>query len=99
MNDPKNPKYKAKLAAGYTASGRFIPKPVNISNRLRLAKSLVLKVGKLSYHIDRFSEQELDTLILPHPLLGKLTLREMLYFTCYHVEHHLQITRDITVHA
>jgi hypothetical protein len=30
----------------------------------------------------------LDLLILPHPLLGKLTLREMLYFTLYHVEHH-----------
>jgi hypothetical protein len=25
---------------------------------------------------------------LPHPLLGKLTLREMLYFTAYHADHH-----------
>jgi len=35
-----------------------------------------------------YSEQDLDELILPHPLLGKLTLREMMYFTMYHVLHH-----------
>lgn len=89
-------KYKSKLSAGGKASGRFIPKPVNISDRLELAKALVLKVGKLSYTVEKYTEQELDNLILPHPLLGKLTLREMLYFTCYHVEHHLQITKRIT---
>jgi hypothetical protein len=42
----------------------------------------------LARRIDRFSETQLDQLILPHPLLGKLTLREMLYFTIYHVQHH-----------
>jgi len=38
-----------------------------------------------------FSEEDLDKLILPHPLLGKLTLREMMYFTIYHVQHHQRI--------
>ena len=89
-------KYHAKLAAGGKASGRFIPKPVNISDRLELAKALILKVGKLSYILENYTEQELDTMILPHPLLGKLTLREMLFFTCFHVEHHLQTTKRIT---
>jgi len=45
-------------------------------------------VQALARRIDRFSETQLDQLILPHPLLGKLTLREMLYFTIYHVQHH-----------
>lgn len=35
---------------------------------------------------------ELDKYILPHPLLGKLTIREMMYFTIYHVEHHKKLT-------
>jgi len=26
--------------------------------------------------------------LLPHPLLGKVTVREMLYFTIHHVQHH-----------
>ncbi len=86
-------KYKAKLAAGGAASGRFIPKPVAVSDRLDLAKSLILKVGKLCFRLEKYTEEELDRLLLPHPLLGKLTLREMLYFTIYHAEHHLAITQ------
>ncbi len=86
-------KYHTKLQAGGAASGRFIPKPVSVSDRLTLAKSLILNVGKLCFLVDKCKEEELDRLLLPHPLLGKLTLREMLYFTIYHVEHHLAITK------
>lgn len=35
--------------------------------------------------------EDLDRSVLPHPLLGKLTLREMVNFTIYHNLHHLQI--------
>jgi hypothetical protein len=45
-------------------------------------------VASLSARVEGFSEQQLDLLILPHPLLGKLTLREMIYFTIYHAGHH-----------
>jgi len=36
------------------------------------------------------SEEELDGLQAPHPLLGLLTCREFLYFTHYHTSHHLK---------
>lgn len=32
----------------------------------------------------------MSTLLLPHPLLGKLTVREFGYFTHYHTEHHFK---------
>ena len=86
-------KYKDKLAAGGVASGRFIPAPIKLSDRLNLAKSLNTKVGKLCNEVEKYTEEQLDILILPHPLLGKLTMREMLYFTMYHVDHHLALTR------
>jgi hypothetical protein len=38
--------------------------------------------------LKKFSEDDLDSIRLPHPLLGKLTVREMLYFAVYHVGHH-----------
>ena len=38
--------------------------------------------------ITRFSEEDLDKYQMPHPLLGLLTLREMLYFMVYHIGHH-----------
>lgn len=81
-------KYKLKLAEGGRASARFIPPQVNISDREVLLAKVQRLINSLNKRISAASEQELDLLILPHPLLGKLTFREMLYFTTYHVEHH-----------
>ena len=79
-------RYQGKLAAGGRASKPFVPGvPRNLK---RVYTRLEHTVDRLNRRIDRFSESELDTLILPHPLLGKLTLREMLYFTAYHADHH-----------
>ena len=78
--------YKAKLQAGGKSTARFLPD--STCDRFALIKALQSNVKMLASRIDRFSETELDAYILPHPLLGKLTLREMIYFTIYHVEHH-----------
>lgn len=37
-----------------------------------------------------YSEAALDTLCIPHPLLGKLSVREMFYLMSYHPLHHLK---------
>ena len=50
--------------------------------------ALLREVEALCSRLERMDEKQLDAYLLPHPLLGKLTLREMLYFTIYHVEHH-----------
>jgi len=81
-------RYRQKLQAGGTAPGRFVPKGCSLEDREALAKALMGQVASLSKRMGKYSESELDTLILPHPLLGKVTMREMLYFTIYHAEHH-----------
>ena len=86
-------KYKDKLQQGGRASGRFVPKEVSTHQRPALAKSLTNAVQLLARQVEHFSEPQLDTLILPHPLLGKVTIREMIYFTIYHVQHHHEATR------
>jgi hypothetical protein len=86
-------KYQAKLAAGGKASGRFIPKATPFQKREKAIAKLYALVQKLNKAVEAKSEQQLDTLILPHPLLGKLTFREMLYFTAYHAEHHEKATK------
>jgi hypothetical protein len=86
-------KYKDKLAKGGKASGRFVPKWVGQQEQMVLSKQLMHYTNKLCKKIEKCSEAELDQYILPHPLLGKLTFREMLYFTIYHVQHHHEITK------
>ena len=42
----------------------------------------------------RWDEKALDAAQGPHPLLGTLSLREMLEFTVYHTTHHLRIVAE-----
>jgi len=50
--------------------------------------------AKYRQRIAAWSEDELDQYLLPHPLLGKLLVREMLLFTLYHTYHHLQLMEE-----
>lgn len=77
-----------KLTEGGKAPSRFIPETITINQREPLIEKLTLLIKELALQIETFSDPELDSLLIPHPLLGDLTLREMLYNTAYHVEHH-----------
>jgi len=39
--------------------------------------------------LGKWSDKALDNYLLPHPLLGKMTVREILFFTLYHNLHHV----------
>ena len=80
--------YKEKIKEGGKAPERFVPATVSPNQRELLSETLKKLTIELCSKIDSFTEQELDSLCIPHPLLGKLTLREMLYNAIYHVEHH-----------
>ena len=81
-------KYQSALKKGGRATGAFIPPVVHADQKAALNKAITKLVHTLCRQIERCSEADLDQLILPHPLMGKLTLREMMYFTIYHVQHH-----------
>jgi len=87
-------KYKTKLAAGGKASGPFIPPTIKFEKKDELIKKYDEQKQKLISKIEKQAEADLDKYILPHPLLGKVTLREMLYFTIHHNEHHLNLLID-----
>ncbi len=69
---------------------RFIPSKIPTENKDSSLNKLMKLIGKLCTRISQYEENALDSHILLHPLLGELTLREMLYFTAYHVKHHDQ---------
>ncbi|MEQ1642191.1 MAG: DinB family protein [Pyrinomonadaceae bacterium] len=81
-------RYQAALAGGGTAPIEFRPKDVPFSSKTELVTTLKDLVAKLCSKIEKCDEAKMDVLVLPHPLLGKLTFREMFYFTIYHAEHH-----------
>lgn len=83
-------KYKNALEknVGFEIPKEFDPNDIPFAKREKAMKKLQGLVQKLCKRMNKYSEEELDKYILPHPLMGKVTLREMLYFTIYHVQHH-----------
>jgi hypothetical protein len=73
---------KAVAPSGFTATeGKIFDK----EDMLKHWDSTLLKFDQ---RIHKWSDKNLDKVLLPHPLLGKMMVREFLYFTHIHTEHH-----------
>ena len=89
--------YRATLSRGGKA-GRFgpgdtLPSPDREAERARIMAYHGTAVSELSSAVSKWNEKDLDRLQLPHPLMGPLTVREMLLFTLYHNSHHVEGVR------
>ena len=84
--------YRDEIAKGAQASGRYLPNQESPENAEVKKQELLSKFSKASAELvsvaEKWTESELDSYLLPHPLIGKLTIREMLYFTIYHNLRH-----------
>ncbi len=81
--------YKKALAEGGKASGQFVPPPVPLAKKAALLAEYDACKQKLLQLITKWDDKGLDTYVVPHPLIGKMTIREILMWTVYHNEHHL----------
>lgn len=82
--------YKRVLAGGVKAPDVVSPRSADMD----VEKQTVVDRFAGAYQstvdaINHWSEQELDSYRMPHPVLGLLTVREMLCFTSIHTRHHL----------
>ncbi|OSZ77609.1 hypothetical protein CAP36_14645 [Chitinophagaceae bacterium IBVUCB2] len=93
-------KYKSKLEKGGKASGRFVPSPISPGKGKQLLLDNFSKaMDKMAAAIqNKWETNQLDKYIAPHPLLGKITLRELAYFNIYHTYHHLALIKQKTQH-
>jgi hypothetical protein len=87
--------YNAALAGGGKA-GRFTPPAVEATEqtgagRARIMAHHAAAIDAFARALERWSDRALDRYRLPHPLLGKLTVREMAYFTLLHNVHHVGV--------
>ncbi len=94
--------YSAALRAGGTA-GRYTPPPdrsaADMVRRNKIMDTHSETLRGLTQAMERWSEDQLDAHRLPHPLLGKLTVREMMLFTLLHNQHHVTVAERRRVEA
>ena len=89
--------YAAALRSGATA-GRYTPRPDGSAHDQIRRDSIMDAHSEtlrgLTQAMERWSEAQLDTHQLPHPLLGRLTVREMMLFTLLHNRHHVAVAEQ-----
>ena len=84
-------RYKAELRAGAEAPKAFVT--TRLESQSVLLNRWASAARSLDTALDKWNEEQLDRLRLPHPILGKISVREMLYFTDLHARHHLDNCR------
>lgn len=80
------------LQTNLKAPGSYLPEPVMPEQRTAITTGLQQALDSIVQLLEPYTENELDNLVLPHPLLGNLTIREMFYLMAYHPIHHLRQT-------
>jgi uncharacterized damage-inducible protein DinB len=85
--------YRDQIVKGAQASGRYLPNQENPAEKAEEKKKEILDrfsnaSAELILVVEKWNQNELDQYLLPHPILGKLTIREMLFFTIYHNLRH-----------
>lgn len=83
-------RYHEKLenAEGATFKGSQNMRIPTVSDKQYLLDRLQVEQKKLQYKTKKLSNNNLDNIILPHPLMGKMPIRELIMWSAYHVEHH-----------
>ncbi|MEM1321433.1 MAG: DinB family protein [Bacteroidota bacterium] len=87
-------KYRLKLSQGGRAPSEYEPKQVENNQKAALLAQLQRELDQLCSIIETWKEDKMSIYLLPHPLIGKMTIREILLFTIYHTEHHTNALRN-----
>jgi len=88
--DTVSKRYNDKLNANLERIKVFnnsVKKPT-LAEKNNLLTTLKIQNKKLQYKTRKLKDKHLNTLLLPHPLMGKMAIREMIMWTAYHTEHH-----------
>jgi hypothetical protein len=87
--------YKTLLKNGAVATSRFVPDTDLEYYKNDMIGNWKMIAEKFQTRLDLWSEADLDKYRIPHPVLGKLTFREMLFFTIFHTQHHLNRIEEL----
>ena len=94
--DEVKSRYYMKLAdvpLGVTSP--FVPNENDDLTKEKVLAQYRSEQDRLHRVIGKWKDRKLDKYLLPHPLLGKVLVREMLYFTDFHTMHHMDIIKNM----
>ena len=86
---------RLEMSKGITYGPSQNMKVPQLKEKEYLLNRLQTEYRKLEYKtVNKWSDKDLDDHILPHPLMGKMPVRELIMWTAYHTEHHLKTLQN-----
>ncbi|MEZ4792185.1 MAG: DinB family protein [Gelidibacter sp.] len=85
---------RLKEAQGKTFRGSQNMKVPSLKDKEYILCRLQVENKKLQYKTRKMSDKNLDTLVLPHPLMGKMPVREIIMWTAHHIGHHTKTLQE-----
>ena len=85
-------KYESALENGGKAPEQFVPATDITFSREELMREMEMILSSIEVAGKGFTDSELNTIVMPHPLLGSLSVAEMLFLMTFHAKHHLSQT-------
>lgn len=79
---------------GAKSPKEFSADNISIEDRPRIMKWFNEEKETMQRFITKTSEKNLSKYVIPHPLVGKMSFREFVYFTAYHTEHHFELMKQ-----
>ncbi len=83
----------SKVTAGISPFSRNMRIPNN-QEKSNILLELTKQHKRLNKKFSKWEEKDLDKYILPHPLMGRMPVREIVMWTAYHAEHHHRILEE-----
>lgn len=87
--------YQAELQNGAKSPKLFEAGTSDMKESSPLLQKYNDQIASLKSQVESWSDDELNTYRMKHPILGNLTGKEMLSFTVYHQFHHLNTIQRI----
>ena len=70
------------------AASKYVPEKGRSFDKDELLKRFQEEMNSMNDQISKWREKDLGVYLLPHPAMGKMTIREFIYFTIIHTKHH-----------
>ncbi len=82
-----------RLVKTIKAPASVVPDPLTNEDKARVLDWFAQEQTALKKGLTRFTEKQLSSYQLPHPVLGKLSIRELSYWCVMHTEHHYELMK------
>lgn len=89
-------KYEARLVDGspVVPAKEFQAEPGRSFERAALINRFEGELNSFTKALSKWKEEDMSVYIMPHPAIGKCTVREFAYFTIHHTYHHLNTLKE-----